>query len=77
MKLDKLFSELNSVLQAKGVDVSITQLKELMDYREWDQESYMVAKMECERDLNCYSGLANAIKITALNEQMQHETEVA
>lgn len=76
-KLEAMFIEMNSVLKAKGVDVSVTQLKDLMDYQDWDQESHMIAKMEYERELNFYSGISNAIKITVLNKQMQHDSEVA
>lgn len=80
-KLDAMFIELKRVLDDKGVHVNVEEVKELMDYNEHEQENEfyyqrMVDKMEYERALNMYNGLANAIKIVA-KAQMQERKEVA
>lgn len=61
-KLEAMFIEFQVVLKAKGIEVELAEVMEMLDYHEWEQETYMEVKMEYERNLNHYNGLANAIK---------------
>ena len=80
-KLEGYFIELQYVLMGKGVITTIEQVKEFVDYNEHEQanEFYyqrMLDKMEYEKELNNFDGLANGIKLVA-KAQMQERKEVA
>lgn len=67
-KLNQMFEDLHEVVKAKGVLMNIDQLKQAMDFTEYEADredivSFMICKLEAEYDLNKYDGLANAIKM--------------
>lgn len=82
-RLEAMFIEFNKVLKAKGVVATIDQVKEMLDYNEHEQanefyQQRMEDKMDYERALNMYDGLANAVKLVYDTKvQMQDEMEVA
>ena len=67
-KLNRMFEELHEVVKAKGVLMDIDQLKQAMDFTEYEADrgdivTFMISKLEVEYELNKYDGLANAIKM--------------
>ena len=67
-KLNRMFEELHEVVKAKGVLMDINQLKQAMDFTDYEAErvdivNFMINKLEAEYELNKYDGLANAIKM--------------
>ena len=67
-KLNHMFEELHEVVKAKGVLMDIDQLKQAMDFTDYeagrgDIVNFMINKLEVEYELNKYDGLANAIKM--------------
>lgn len=65
-KLDRMFEELHEVVKAKGVLMDMDQLKQAMDFTEYEADrddivTFMIGKLEVEYELNKYDGLANAI----------------
>lgn len=67
-KLNRMFEDLHEVVKAKGVLMDIDQLKQAMDFTDYeagrgDIVNFMINKLEVEYELNKYDGLANAIKM--------------
>lgn len=67
-KLDKMFEDLHEVVKAKGVLMNIDQLKQAMDFTDYEADrvdivNFMISKLEVEKELDNYKGLANAIKM--------------
>ena len=67
-KLNRMFEDLHEVVKAKGILMDIDQLKQAMDFTEYEVDrgdlvTFMISKLEAEYELNKYDGLANAIKM--------------
>lgn len=67
-KLNQMFEDLHEVVKAKGVLMNMDQLKQVMDFTEYEADrvdivNFMISKLEAEYELNKYDGLANAIKM--------------
>ena len=67
-KLNRMFEDLHEVVKAKGVLMDIDQLKQAMDFTDYESDrgdivTFMISKLEVEYELNKYDGLANAIKM--------------
>lgn len=67
-KLDKMFEDLHEVVKAKGVLMNMNQLKQAMDFTDYEADrvdivNFMISKLEVEKELDNYKGLANAIKM--------------
>ena len=67
-KLNQMFEDLHEVVKAKGVLMNMDQLKQVMDFTEYEADridivKFMISKLEAEYELNKYDGLANAIKM--------------
>lgn len=67
-KLNQMFEELHEVVKAKGVLMNIDQLKQAMDFTEYEADrsdivNFMISKLKMEKEFDNYKGLANAIKI--------------
>lgn len=68
-KLNRMFEDLHEVVKAKGVLMNMDQLKQAMDFTDYEADrgdivKFMISKLEAEYELNKYDGLANAIKMT-------------
>ena len=67
-KLNRMFEDLHEVVKAKGVLMNINQLKQAMDFTDYeagrnDIVNFMISKLEMEKEFDNYKGLANAIKM--------------
>lgn len=67
-KLNQMFEDLHEVVKAKGVLMNIDQLKQAMDFTDYEADrsdivNFMISKLEMEKEFDNYKGLANAIKI--------------
>ena len=65
-KLNQMFEDLHEVVKAKGVLMNMDQLKQAMDFTEYEADridivKFMISKLEAEYELNKYDGLANGI----------------
>ena len=75
-RMVQMLNDLNEVVKAKGVNIELDELERHLDIfkhgRELPQNvNHIINKLEIEKDLNGYNGLANAIKMAVQYEQQQ------
>lgn len=75
-RMVEMLQELNEVVKEKGLDLHINELERHLDFTDHERENeravmYMVNKLEIEKALNNYNGLANAIRMAVQYEQQQ------
>ena len=75
-RMVEMLDELNEVVKTKGVHVEIDEIERHLDIfkhgRELEQNvKHVINKLEVEKALNGYNGLANAIRMAVQYEQQQ------
>lgn len=75
-RMVEMLQELNEVVKAKGVNIELDELERHLDIFKHGRElaqnvEYVINKLEIEKELNGYNGLANAIRMAVQYEQQQ------
>lgn len=79
-KMVEMLHELNEVVKTKGVHVEIDELERHLDIFKHGRDlaqnvEHVINKLQIEKELNGYNGLANAIRMAVQYEQQQEHVD--